>query len=98
MEAINTLREIFQKYQIMSTHYDFNKQITFQVESFDFKKFQKEDENRFIMNKIVYFGDYKYTISMAGFSERVNILAMSASNTETKVWDILYTSDYDELL
>jgi len=97
MKAIETLREYFPQYQIMSTRYDLDKRRLCQVAFFDFIAFQKDLKNRFQMGKTVYYGDYKYTISMSPFSERANIIALPF-DSNSEIWDILYSTDADELL
>ena len=96
-KAILTLREYFPKYQIMSTRYDLDQKRLCQVEFFDFEAFQKDAENRFEMGKTVYYGDYKYKISFAPFSERVNIICLPMESN-SDIWIILYTADADKLL
>jgi len=95
-KSIQTLREYFPQYQIMSTRYDLEKKRLCQVEFFDFNAFQKDPENRFEMGKTVYYGDYKYTISMAPFADRVNIIALPMESNSNEMWNILYTADPDE--
>jgi hypothetical protein len=97
MKSIHTLREYFPQYQIMSTRYDLEKGRLCQVEFFDFEAFQKDAENRFKMGKTVYYGDYKYKISFAPFSERVNIVSLPMESN-SDIWNILYTADADQLL
>jgi len=95
--SIQTLRLQFPEYQIISARYDFETRQMREYETFDFQKFQKMDNKRFRMKKIVYYGEYKYTISPAPFSERMNILSLPLSSNST-AWNILYTADVDELL